>query len=55
MSLTREQWMKMWDAIDRLDNIVQDMPPHSGGKSRAKKHVRLIKHLIQEVIGQMER
>lgn len=54
MSLTRAQWEKMWDAAARLDAIIQEMPPHSGSKSRAKKHVRFIKHLIQEVIGQME-
>ena len=55
MSLTRAQWLELWDAIDKLDRYVFDgIPPHSGYRKAAREEIRRIKQLIQSVIGQME-
>lgn len=55
MSLTRTQWLELWDAIDKLDRYVYEgIPPHSGYRKAARAQVARIKKLVESVIGQME-
>ena len=54
MSLTREQWMEMWEETKKLEYYISDIPPHIGYKKFLRKYVRYMKKQIQSVIGQME-
>lgn len=55
MSLTKAEWVEMWETIKRLEDcIYEGIPPHSGYRKSAIKQVKKIKKQIQSVIGQME-
>lgn len=58
MSLTREEWCKMWESIKTIENLVLE-----GGYPRKITNSKgeiilyeceMIKNQIQRVIGQME-
>ena len=53
MSLTREQWEEMWRHAKNIENAAGFLksPPT---KQTILYEVKLIKDLIQKVIGQME-
>lgn len=54
MSLTRAQWIEMWDSIKRIEDTAQKFLKAEPTKSAIKYEVGKIKVLIQFVIGQME-
>jgi hypothetical protein len=48
MSLTRDEWVHLWEAIKRIEfNRKKKLPPHT-------EDIDFIKEKIQQVIGQME-
>lgn len=53
MSLTREQWIEMWDSAKKIEVNANKLksPPT---KQVILYEVKKIKEQIQEVIGQME-
>lgn len=53
MSLTREEWEKMWDSTVRIEDCIRELPPHIGCKKRTLRELRKIQDKIQLVIGQM--
>ena len=56
MSLTRDEWCKMWESVKTIEGVVYN----AGNLPRAKidiimlREVEKIKQQIQSVIGQME-
>ena len=55
MSLTRAQWEEMWASICRIEqNALSTKTTNFIRAQRIMTEVRLIKSMIQEVIGQME-
>lgn len=53
MSLTRDEWVMMWNEIKRLEYEVTLMP-NSRRKTFMMERIFYIKAQIQSVIGQME-
>ena len=53
MSLTRTEWVEMWQSVKRMEWIVSRMR-HSTNKDNMMREIRKIKEQIQSVIGQME-
>lgn len=63
MSLTRKEYIEMWEAIKRLELLVNDWAAECHAECHAEQcidcketinAVNLIKDKIQQVIGQME-
>lgn len=56
MSLTRDEWLEMWEAVKDIELAYNEnaIPPHSGHRRSVKKAIVEIKKKIQQVIGQME-
>lgn len=55
MSLTRDQWVEMWNDIKGIERTVkfcQEMP--RGQRATTLSKIERIKNQIQSVIGQME-
>ena len=55
MSLTRDQWVEMWNDIKGIERTVkfcQEMP--RGQRAIILSKIEKIKNQIQSVIGQME-
>lgn len=52
MSLTRAEWLAMWDDIKALERIVLHFSVSK--KSPALRKVQAIKDKIQSVVGQLE-
>ena len=57
MSLTRDEWSKMWESIKTIENIHK----HITGRAckcnaciSLRNEVQFIKDKIQQVVGQME-
>jgi len=53
MSLTREQWIELWNSIKVIESMTAQITT-SHVKARIIKEIRYIKSEIQSVIGQME-
>lgn len=51
MSLTREEWLQMWEEIKVLERIIQKFAHPT---SMAMKKITSIKSKIQSVVGQLE-
>lgn len=54
MSLTRAEWLDLWERTKRLEHAVNELPPHIGFKKFAKAYVRHVKGLVQKIVGQLE-
>ena len=56
MSLKRDQWIDMWEAVMRIEHIVDEFiaPQYTHQRHAAKKDLKEIQKLIQSVIGQMK-
>lgn len=61
MSLTRDEWCQLWEAIKKIERVddffQQEMVYHEWAFADIKcpvKEIKLIKQKIQQVIGQME-
>lgn len=56
MSLTREQWKKMWDSVKRLEKVAERLDHKSQSElaRRIRVEIEFMKKDIQSVIGQME-
>jgi hypothetical protein len=55
MSLTRDEWCKMWESIKRIEYIASRLGVvHKLKAMEIQKEVRHIKEQIQSVVGQME-
>lgn len=55
MSLTREQWLEMWDKLKRVEKDVKfavEMPLIK--RQRVLNNLEHVKIQVQSVIGQME-
>lgn len=48
MSLTKEQWIEMWEAIKRIEYQAKE------NRIALRKDREVIKQMIQSVIGKME-
>lgn len=53
MSLTREEWVAMWNTVKRLEYLVAQLRSKEL-KGKATKEIFYLKAQIQSVIGQME-
>lgn len=53
MSLTREEWVAMWNAIKRMQFQVERLK-YSITKEKLLNEIFYMKAQIQQVIGQME-
>lgn len=53
MSLTRDEWCKMWESIKSIENELY-LPMWKERKKDIQKEIEFIKKQIQSVIGQME-
>lgn len=51
MSLTKDEWLEMWESIKRIEDRNKDAEYYS---SIIDDEVRFIKDKIQSVIGQQE-
>lgn len=57
MSLTRDEWEKMWKAVKQIENdnkFLTACHPESKACKAITRNVAKIKQQIQSVIGQME-
>ena len=57
MSLTRDEWLKMWESIKTLENLQKNVTGRNCKCNTCvsfKKEIKFIKDKIQQVIGQME-
>lgn len=52
MSLTRDEWCKMWDSIKKIEYEAKQL--RGIGKTLILTQVKYIKDQIQSVVGQME-
>jgi len=52
MSLTKEEWVEMWQCVKTIESI--NVSRISSKKDVIKDEVNKMKKLIQSVIGQME-
>jgi hypothetical protein len=53
-SLTRDEWIEMWESVKRLERIANSLDFHNIRKQRILAETAKMKEKIQEVIGQME-
>ncbi|HYV52409.1 MAG TPA: hypothetical protein VE971_03860 [Candidatus Eisenbacteria bacterium] len=53
MSLTRDEWLKMWESVKTIENLANTLksPPR---RQQILWQIKKIKDQIQAVIGQME-
>lgn len=55
MSLTRDQWIEMWLSTKYIEIEIDRLLTTNIRKDALLKEVRIIKKLIQSVIGQQEK
>lgn len=53
MSMTREEWVALWNAVKRMEYLANELP-FSGRKKKMLNEIHYMKAQIQAVIGQME-
>jgi diadenosine tetraphosphate (Ap4A) HIT family hydrolase len=54
MSLTRDEWVQMWNAVERIENAVRRaIHPTSNDRKIALEEIQKVQEQIQSVIGQM--
>lgn len=54
MSLTRDEWVSMWEQVKVVELEALGLPKNSRRRAIILRQVVKIKYLIQSVIGQME-
>lgn len=55
MSLTRDEWCKMWESIKKIERLADYLYFHNKLRSdEIKRECKHIKEQIQSVVGQME-
>ena len=54
MSLTRAQWVNMWESIKRIEALTKNLNYNAIKREQVRNEVDHIKGLIEQVIGQME-
>jgi hypothetical protein len=54
MSLTRAQWVELWNSLRRIEQLAHQAGFPRSLKGALLREVRLQKELIQSVTGQME-
>lgn len=53
MSLTRDEWCRMWESIKYIEYEIH-LPMHKERRKLITDEVKKIKKQIQSVVGQME-
>lgn len=55
MSLTRDEWVQMWNSVKRLESVVKNsFSLGNPNRKLALEEIEKVKQQIQSVIGQME-
>lgn len=59
MSLTRDEWARMWESIKMIEQLLDGLHTETRkntirDKDRIRKEIQFIKNRIQSVVGQME-